>query len=913
MTILPSAPSSISAATTARPGYLTTQGQEATAGFDDYNKGVHELRTKVGAGLTLSQSVLFNRAVDRQEVDAQRGALRHRAGELKKFIVGEDEKAAENFKTLGVQNFAQPDRAAAHLAEGIALVDGLGAKLGWGPEVLKAKRDSYTSDFHAKTATTMAQQDPVAALDYVARNLDALSPEDRANTLASLGKPGHEAVTRDALEHRAAMNAAAATAGPAAAATGTGVAPAVGGAAPAAGGVNAGGTPSTSAGVRPGVTGTVGDVIDREAAAAGVDANMLRRFAKIESGGNAGAVTGSYKGLFQMSDAEFAKYGGGDIFNPTDNARAAARKIAAEAAEFRSKYGRDPTPTDLYMQHQQGVAGYGAHLSNPTAPAWQNMASTAEGRQKGDAWAKLAIWGNIPDKEKARFGSVENVTSADFVAMWQNRVEGSGANPVTFSARVERTLSALPAEYATRLRESATHGVAQADTALAAQVKAQRLALVDDYKLRIATEDAALTRDEIMADARLDAGKKAELINSFTSKFGETLQTQRDLEAFKAGGFAIDPYSSDGKSRVDRAWTKLAGSVEDQDQRVALLGGVVEQAGVVPQPVVNAMRGALASGNLNNIAEAATLAVRLHALNSAALERATGGNDVRDAAVMFDHLVNGLGYDKATAARTIAEARDPKKVRELDALMKSEPVKSFIDDQSTENKVRDLFDKGVFGGFDPKLGDTPAQSAAMLFEYNDILKRSIYTAGGNTDLAKSLAADQFKRVYAPSEFSISRALEADGEGVKRGPATPSGGGVVMRLPVELTYPKGADGTHGYVRDQAMTALKGAGVSARDVYFVPDVVTDQDAERKATGAIPDFLSHARRPDRATPQVFSRPRHRHRRKLQHRACRRTRANSKPAGRGRRHRPSSRISMAQYISKETIHAIRRNHQDC
>jgi soluble lytic murein transglycosylase-like protein len=86
----------------------------------------------------------------------------------------------------------------------------------------------------------------------------------------------------------------------------------------------------------------------------GIDPNTLNTFAWIESGGRPDAQTGSYRGLFQLSPAEFNKYGGGNIFDPTDNTNAAARKLAAETQSFQSTYGRAPTPADLYMVHQQG-------------------------------------------------------------------------------------------------------------------------------------------------------------------------------------------------------------------------------------------------------------------------------------------------------------------------------------------------------------------------------------------------------------------------------------------------------------------------------------------------------------------------------------------------------------------------------
>lgn len=167
----------------------------------------------------------------------------------------------------------------------------------------------------------------------------------------------------------------------------------------------------------------------------GVDPSLLRSFVAIESGGNPSNVTGSYRGLMQLSPQEFARYGGrGDIHDPEANAVAGAAKIAAESAAFQQKYGRTPTAADIYLIHQQGEGGAAAHWANPDAQAWQNMLSTGEGRQKvaqrgqdyAENWARQAIWGNLPGAEKRRFGSVDNVTSKDFTDFWNSRVARAG-------------------------------------------------------------------------------------------------------------------------------------------------------------------------------------------------------------------------------------------------------------------------------------------------------------------------------------------------------------------------------------------------------------------------------------------------------------------------------------------------------
>lgn len=143
----------------------------------------------------------------------------------------------------------------------------------------------------------------------------------------------------------------------------------------------------------------------------------IPRFVQIESGGNPNARTGSYSGLLQMGPAEAAQYGGNGL-------EQGKQLLADRAAQFEAQYGRQPTPTELYLGHQQGMGGLAAHMANPDLPAWQNMASTGEGRQKGAAWAKQAIWGNVPTDVRAQFpGGVDSLTSQQFMDLWRSKVE----------------------------------------------------------------------------------------------------------------------------------------------------------------------------------------------------------------------------------------------------------------------------------------------------------------------------------------------------------------------------------------------------------------------------------------------------------------------------------------------------------
>jgi hypothetical protein len=189
-----------------------------------------------------------------------------------------------------------------------------------------------------------------------------------------------------------------------------------------------------------------------------VSPELMRAVAQIESGGDPNAVTGSYKGLYQLSEPEFQRYGGKNIFDPEENTRVATMKIQAEANQLAKALGRPVTDADVYLAHQQGVGGATSHLSNPDQPAWQSMAQTAEGRQKGEEWAKRAIWGNIPDQQKAQFGDVNNVTSGQFAGLWQARLARAMGQPATAQPAPAAT-AAVPMAPASGLLASAQGGL----------------------------------------------------------------------------------------------------------------------------------------------------------------------------------------------------------------------------------------------------------------------------------------------------------------------------------------------------------------------------------------------------------------------------------------------------------------------
>ena len=169
--------------------------------------------------------------------------------------------------------------------------------------------------------------------------------------------------------------------------------------------------------------GTPIEEIKRASDAFGLDFNFMRAVARIESDFDPKQRTGSYIGLFQLSKAEFAKYGSGDILNARDNAVAAAHKFNIEDKLFELSTHKKASFSDLYLIHQQGTQGAEEHVNHPNRIAWKSMCATGEGKAKGEKWCKRAIWENTLPSVKRVWKSVENLTSGVFLNMWQNQVD----------------------------------------------------------------------------------------------------------------------------------------------------------------------------------------------------------------------------------------------------------------------------------------------------------------------------------------------------------------------------------------------------------------------------------------------------------------------------------------------------------
>jgi hypothetical protein len=158
----------------------------------------------------------------------------------------------------------------------------------------------------------------------------------------------------------------------------------------------------------------------------------LQRLFEIESSGNRYTIKGSYRGLGQFSRELERRYGIADWTDPAQQARAVAREVAEHRPALTRALGRDPTPGELYLSHQQGLTGAQALLGDPDRPAWQvirpsypDWLAKQRGFASGDDMARAAIKGNIPGNNPLSSVDPDKITARDYAKLWISKFEGT--------------------------------------------------------------------------------------------------------------------------------------------------------------------------------------------------------------------------------------------------------------------------------------------------------------------------------------------------------------------------------------------------------------------------------------------------------------------------------------------------------
>lgn len=171
------------------------------------------------------------------------------------------------------------------------------------------------------------------------------------------------------------------------------------------------------------------DIIAEAARRHGVPAEAMIGIAQIESAMNPGAKnpSSSAGGLFQFIDSTARGYGLQDRYDPVQASDAAARLARDNAAYLRRSLGREPTPGELYLAHQQGAGGAANILRNPNARAVDVL---------GADQVRL----NVPGGMDWR-----NMTTGQFADLWSQKLANAlPQQQQSFDQRLEAAIAPTP-------------------------------------------------------------------------------------------------------------------------------------------------------------------------------------------------------------------------------------------------------------------------------------------------------------------------------------------------------------------------------------------------------------------------------------------------------------------------------------
>jgi hypothetical protein len=161
--------------------------------------------------------------------------------------------------------------------------------------------------------------------------------------------------------------------------------------------------------------------------------SYLRRLAGVESAGGYKLTTSksSAGGIYQFTDGTGKQYGLNSFDDKNDAGKAtnaAIRLTLDNYKQLKNVLGRDPTPGELYLAHQQGAGGVEKLLANP-----DRLAATAVGLK--------AVENNLP---KSLQGRAATMTSAEFMQYWGGKFSGDASGGMMDPNETLSVIETLP-------------------------------------------------------------------------------------------------------------------------------------------------------------------------------------------------------------------------------------------------------------------------------------------------------------------------------------------------------------------------------------------------------------------------------------------------------------------------------------
>lgn len=217
--------------------------------------------------------------------------------------------------------------------------------------------------------------------------------------------------------------------------------------------------------------GAIPQAIIGEAQQQNVDPATALATAQIES--SMGRNLGSRGNIFQLGQSEWSTIGGGSMGEPETDIRNGVAWLGKTQSDLASKLGRQPDGWEVYLAHQQGVAGATKLLNNPDTPAGKLVSPENITANGGDpnapASAFIAKWRSTFQRHAAGFSSGLTPPSG---ALSSGPDGAAPASPVAIGDSIAAQLirntdgAVAGAEYGTSARDDSTATVGHSPAAV---------------------------------------------------------------------------------------------------------------------------------------------------------------------------------------------------------------------------------------------------------------------------------------------------------------------------------------------------------------------------------------------------------------------------------------------------------------
>ncbi|SDH08560.1 lysozyme [Pelagibacterium luteolum] len=465
-----------------------------------------------------------------------------------------------------------------------------------------------------------------------------------------------------------------------------------------------------------------------------------------------------------------------------------------------------------------------------------------------DAWAALPPqtraaltsvtynYGEIPPRIRDAVRGGDPVAIADAVASLQNDNGGVNRERRLKEAAIIRGegnpewYQRLPPTQRIAIDQMAASRQSQQASAAQARAQSEYAAHKGSIELGIRTRDI-VSEQQILNDAMLTDSDKATLLNTLRTEVGRVSDAQNFLASWQAGQSAgLNPFNSDNRRLVDDVFDELQTAVP-AEQREAATTQLIADTGVVPSQAIADVRQGLTGTDTAAVTRALQTAAMLTDTAPQGLMAVEHGREVRDAADMYNALVNGRGFTAEQAAQQYMRMNDPAQQQRVEVLQArwTEDRKSL----GPQDIVQE-FGAGFLGFGAVSTGVTIEQQEAVLADYMSFAEDAYLQANGDIAVTKQLAIQEMRRTYGVSSVSGNAAL--------------------MKFPPENFFPSVA-GSHDYLRDIVMRDARSIEATSQNAMLVGTTETAQDV---SAGMVPRYNLYYQTPDgvwNMAPQMFT----------------------------------------------------------